>query len=118
MEALTTLSTAKPRWGFWKYVDRLHNTGHPCNHKRLWRGYCWLRLNLPRRTKKRLPVRVHQPLTVIPQPDTVWGYDYYGTTRTVDVHISRLKLKLPLLDDAIISVQSMGYKLSDQPIAN
>ena len=46
--------------------------------------------------------------------NTVWGYDYYGTTRTVDVHIRRLKLKIPLLNDAIISVKSLGYKLSDQ----
>lgn len=43
----------------------------------------------------------------------MWGYDYYGTTRTVDVHIRRLKLKIPLLDDAIISVKSLGYKLKD-----
>ena len=47
--------------------------------------------------------------------NTVWGYEYYyGTTRTVDVHIRRLKLKIPLLDHAIISVKSLGYKLSDQ----
>ena len=46
--------------------------------------------------------------------NAVWGYDYYGTTRTVDVHIRRLKLKIPLLDEAIISVKSLGYKLSDQ----
>jgi len=46
--------------------------------------------------------------------NAVWGYDYYGTTRTVDVHIRRLKLKIPLLDDAIISVKSLGYKLTDQ----
>jgi len=43
----------------------------------------------------------------------VWGYDYFGTTRTVDVHIRRLKQKLPLLDDAILSVKSLGYKLKD-----
>jgi len=46
--------------------------------------------------------------------NAVWGYDYYGTTRTVDVHIRRLKLKIPLLNDAIISIKSLGYKLSDQ----
>lgn len=46
--------------------------------------------------------------------NAVWGYDYYGTTRTVDVHIRRLKLKIPLLDHVIISVKSLGYKLSDQ----
>lgn len=45
--------------------------------------------------------------------NAVWGYDYYGTTRTVDVHIRRLKQKLPLLEEAIVSVKSLGYKLRD-----
>ncbi len=43
----------------------------------------------------------------------VWGYDYFGTTRTVDVHVRRLKQKISLLDDAILSVKSLGYKLKD-----
>jgi DNA-binding response OmpR family regulator len=46
--------------------------------------------------------------------NAVWGYDYYGTTRTVDVHIRRLKQKLPLLNEAIISVKSLGYKLKER----
>ena len=46
--------------------------------------------------------------------NTVWGYDYYGTTRTVDVHIRRLKQKLPSLNEAIMSVKSLGYKLKEQ----
>jgi two-component system, OmpR family, alkaline phosphatase synthesis response regulator PhoP len=45
--------------------------------------------------------------------NSVWGYDYHGTTRTVDVHIHRLKQKLPLLTNAILSVKALGYKLSD-----
>jgi two-component system, OmpR family, alkaline phosphatase synthesis response regulator PhoP len=45
--------------------------------------------------------------------NAVWGYDYFGTTRTVDVHIRRLKQKLPLLEEAIVSVKSLGYKLKD-----
>jgi DNA-binding response OmpR family regulator len=45
--------------------------------------------------------------------NAVWGYDYYGTTRTVDVHVRRLKQKIPLLNDAIVSVKSLGYKLKD-----
>jgi two-component system, OmpR family, alkaline phosphatase synthesis response regulator PhoP len=48
--------------------------------------------------------------------NAVWGYDYYGTTRTVDVHIRRLKQKLPLLDDAILAVKSLGYKLKDPAV--
>jgi putative transposase len=35
IEALTRLSATKPRWGFWKYVDRPRNTRHHWNHKRL-----------------------------------------------------------------------------------
>ncbi len=80
IEALTLLGTTKPRWGFWKYVDRLRNTGHRWNHKRLWRVYCQLRLNLPRRTKKRVPARVVQPLDVIPQPNVVWAVDFMSDT--------------------------------------
>jgi DNA-binding response OmpR family regulator len=45
--------------------------------------------------------------------NTVWGYEYYGTTRTVDVHIRRLKQKVPSLNEAIISVKSLGYKLKE-----
>jgi DNA-binding response OmpR family regulator len=45
--------------------------------------------------------------------NSVWGYDYHGTTRTVDVHIRRLKQKLPVLEDAILSIKSLGYKLRD-----
>jgi two-component system, OmpR family, alkaline phosphatase synthesis response regulator PhoP len=47
--------------------------------------------------------------------NSVWGYDYYGTTRTVDVHVRRLKVKIPLLVEPIASIKSLGYKLLDQP---
>jgi len=80
IDALTALSVEKPRWGFWKYVDRLRNTGRRWNQKRLWRVYCQLRLNLPRRTKKRLPVRFRQPLLVVPQPNAVWAVDFMSDT--------------------------------------
>lgn len=74
--ALTTLVAAKSRWGFWKCYDRLRLDGHPWNHKRLWWVYCQLRLNLPRRTKKRLPTRFRQPLVVVPQHSVVWAVDF------------------------------------------
>ncbi len=38
------------------------------------------RLNLPRRTKKRLPVRGRQPLTVVPKPNVVWAVDFMSDT--------------------------------------
>ncbi len=43
----------------------------------------------------------------------VWGYQYTGGTRTVDVHVRRLREKLPLLVDAIHTVKQFGYKLQE-----
>ena len=80
IEALTALSATHPRWGFWKYVGRLRNTGHQWNHKRLWRVYCQHRLNGPRRTKKRVPARVVQPLDVSPQSNVGWAVDFMSDT--------------------------------------
>ena len=43
----------------------------------------------------------------------VWGYRYTGGTRTVDVHVRRLREKLPALVDALVTVKQFGYKLAD-----
>jgi two-component system alkaline phosphatase synthesis response regulator PhoP len=43
----------------------------------------------------------------------VWGYRYTGGTRTVDVHVRRLREKLPVLTDALVTVKQFGYKLAD-----
>jgi DNA-binding response OmpR family regulator len=45
----------------------------------------------------------------------VWGYNYTGGTRTVDVHIRRLREKLPPLAGAIETIKQFGYKLADRP---
>ncbi len=42
--------------------------------------------------------------------ELVWGYDYLGETRTVDVHIQRLRSKLSL-ESAIKTVHKVGYRL-------
>ncbi len=47
--------------------------------------------------------------------DEVWGYDYYGGMRTVDVHIRRLREKIPALSEAIQTVKNLGYKLKENP---
>ncbi|MEZ5294173.1 MAG: response regulator transcription factor [Vicinamibacterales bacterium] len=43
----------------------------------------------------------------------VWDYSYTGGTRTVDVHVRRLREKLPFLVDALVTVKQFGYKLQD-----
>ena len=42
----------------------------------------------------------------------VWGYDYFGGTRTVDVHIRRLRAKLGDLESLIGTVRNVGYKFT------
>lgn len=42
----------------------------------------------------------------------VWGYQYTGGSRTVDVHVRRLREKLPALVEAIETVKQFGYKLT------
>jgi two-component system, OmpR family, alkaline phosphatase synthesis response regulator PhoP len=44
----------------------------------------------------------------------VWGYRYTGGTRTVDVHVRRLREKLPVLVQALVTIKQFGYKLVDE----
>ena len=42
----------------------------------------------------------------------VWGYDYFGGSRTVDVHIRRLRAKLGDLEGLISTVRNVGYRFN------
>jgi DNA-binding response OmpR family regulator len=44
--------------------------------------------------------------------EEVWGYSYSEGTRTVDVHVRRLREKLPEIAEAILTVKSLGYRLA------
>src|SRR2546425_8698990 len=50
--------------------------GSRWNHKRVLRVYREMRLNLPRRTKRRLPVRERQSLEVPEAPNAIWALDF------------------------------------------
>ena len=48
----------------------------------------------------------------------IWGYDYYGGTRTVDVHVRRIRMKLGLKYGALVeTVRNVGYRFSKEPPA-
>jgi DNA-binding response OmpR family regulator len=48
----------------------------------------------------------------------VWGYDYFGGTRTVDVHVRRLRAKLGLEHEVLIgTVRNVGYRFVPEPSA-
>jgi len=76
IEALTELAQKHPRYGFRKLFKRLRLLGHGWNHKRVYRIYCALKLNLRRKTKKRLPTRNPEPLTVPTSPNDCWSMDF------------------------------------------
>ena len=44
--------------------------------------------------------------------EAVWGYSYSEGTRTVDVHVRRLREKIPLLVESLVTVKQFGYRLT------
>jgi len=76
--ALQAIGVKEQRWGFWKCHTRLRAQGYGWNHKRIWRVYCQLRLNLPRRTKRRVPQRERQPLLVEPRNQRRLGHRFHA----------------------------------------
>lgn len=80
IDALNALLARHGRWGFWKCYHRLRADGHGWNHKRVYRVYCKMKLNLPRRTKKRLPIRQAQSLSAQPVLNQVWALDFMRDT--------------------------------------
>ena len=68
------------RWGFGLCFSWMRNNGYLWNHKRVWRGYKDMRLNLPRRTKRRLPKLPKQPLTAPTQKNINWALDFMHDT--------------------------------------
>ena len=74
--ALNEIVSKHRRWGFWKCYHRLRRQGKNWNHKRVHRVYCAMKLNLPRRAKKRIPRREKQPLEVVKVPNEMWSMDF------------------------------------------
>ena len=65
-----------PRHGFGLLYDSFRLQSLPWGKTVLWRIYCQLKLNLPRRGKKRLPERIKQPLVAGEVPNDTWSCDF------------------------------------------
>lgn len=76
MDALEELVRRHPTIGFWKCYYRLRRKGYKCNHKKLYRVYKLLKLNIRRKVKRRLPQRVRQPLLVPGALNQAWSMDF------------------------------------------
>jgi putative transposase len=64
IEKLSALAEKKPMEGQDKFYNRIRNEGILWNHKRVERVYRLMGLNKRRRTKKRVPARIKEPLVV------------------------------------------------------
>lgn len=73
---LNELVEKYPAIGFWQCFYRIRRNGHLWNHKRVYRVYTQLKLNIRRRARKRLPARVKQALFKPDTPNEVWSVDF------------------------------------------
>ena len=72
IEQLAILTEKYPAIGFWQSYHRLKRQGFSWNHKKVYRIYTSMKLNIRRRHKKRLPARVKQALYVPESINQVW----------------------------------------------
>jgi putative transposase len=110
--ALQQVVERHPRAGFWKCFDRLRRQGLGWNHKRVHRVYCALRLNLPRRTRRRLPTRLRQPLEAPRQLNRIWAMDFmtdalYGGRKFRTLNVLDEGNREGLAIDAAVSIPSV-----------
>lgn len=103
--ALQAIVLRERRGVFWKWHHRLFAQGYGWNHKRTWRVYCQLRLNLPRRTKRRVAQRVRQQLLVEPRMNAVWAIDFMRDT----LYSGRVFRTLNLIDE--VNRGALGIEL-------
>lgn len=76
-DMLSGLAESHRRWGFWKMFSFIRQQADKqWNHKRVYRIYTQMQLNLRRKGKKRLPVRHREALTLPISPNVVWSMDF------------------------------------------
>ena len=80
INAINDVLKKSPQAGFWTCFGRLRFQKYGFNHKRVYRVYCRLGLNLRRRIKHVLPKRTPQPLVVQNKPNQQWALDFMHDT--------------------------------------
>ncbi|MDY5128038.1 response regulator transcription factor [Actinotignum sp. GS-2025f] len=74
-------------------------------------------ISMPLREFELLELFLRNPDRVLTRPqilDRIWGLDYMGDTKTLDVHVKRIRSKIevdPSAPTALVTVRGLGYKL-------
>ena len=76
IEELNKLAELYPSYGFKKMYNLLRKKGYKWNHKKVYRVYKHLGLNLKRRVKRRIPTRQRVPLDLPKRYNQVWSMDF------------------------------------------
>lgn len=106
-QKMLDLADKHKRYGFRKIFHILRRSGFHWNHKRVYRIYCELKLNLKRKPKKRLPSREKVSLCQPDQMNQTWSLDYMS-----DALINGKRFRtLNIIDD--YNREVLGIKVSN-----
>ena len=97
-----------PTYGFWKMFAIMRNKGAIWNHKRVYRVYTQLHLNIRRKMKRRLPDRIKQPLAVPMLHNQIWSMDFMSDS----LHDKRKFRTLHVIDDYNREALAMVQEIS------
>lgn len=81
-DLIARLAATHPRWGFGLMFGWIRQQGHQWNHKRVYRVYKEMAMNLRIKPKKRLPNRYPSPLQTPSTPNACWSMDFMTDSLT------------------------------------
>ena len=82
VEKINEHISKNPTHGFWKIYHSIRNEGLVCNHKKLYKVYKMMKLNIKSRCKRRIPRRVAMPLSIPANINHTWSVDFMSDSLT------------------------------------